>query len=125
MRPTVVALLAIVIGTAPAAAIDLTCSGVLHTYKPRHTEATVAPQAAVVDLDRRVISTPVGRFDINKIADDTISFGGESPSYSGLTIFGTLDRLTGLMTVIGQKPGNTAQAEMYSELNCSKAKRLF
>lgn len=115
----------IVMGTAPAAAVDLTCSGVMHTYNPKHIEATVAPGATVVDLDNHDITTPVGEFEITRVSEDSIAFGGRSPSYPGLTIFGTLDRVSGHMTVFWRKPNDTTHAEMYSELSCSKAKRLF
>jgi hypothetical protein len=94
-------------------------------YSPKHIEATVDPKDTVVDLDNRSIVSPVGEFNIITIAEDSISFGGESPSYPGLTIYGTLDRVSGHMTIFWRKPGATTKMEMYSELNCSKAKRLF
>ena len=42
-----------------------------------------------------------------------------------LVVFGTLDRISGLMRVFWRHPGDTSKAAMYSELNCSAAKRLF
>jgi hypothetical protein len=118
-------ILLLAISTAPASAIDLTCGGVMHTYSPRHVEGTVATQATVVDLENRDIVTPVGEFNITTASENSISFGGVSPSYPGLTIFGTLDRVTGHMTIFWRKPGDDAHMAMYSELNCSKANRLF
>jgi hypothetical protein len=125
MKTMGLVLLTLAISIAPANAVDLTCGGSMHTYNPKHIEGTVAPQATVVNLEEKYIATPVGEFDITKVSEDSISFGGTSPSYPGLTIFGTLDRVTGHMTVFWRKPGDTSHMAMYSELNCSKAKRLF
>ena len=40
------------ITVTPAEAIDLSCTGVMHTYKPKHVEATVDAGVAVVDLEQ-------------------------------------------------------------------------
>jgi len=62
-------------------------------------------------------------FRITTIADDSISF--DDPDSKQLVVFGTLDRISGLMRVFWRHPGDTSKAAMYSELNCSAAKRLF
>jgi hypothetical protein len=58
----------------PVEAIDLSCQGVMHTYEMKQKEGTVDPGAAVVDLERKRIATPVGSFRITTISDDSISF---------------------------------------------------
>ena len=108
---------------APAAAIDLICSGAMHTYGSNHNAATVPPGAAIVDLENRSISTPVGNFHITTVSDDSISF--DDPTKKQLVLHGTLDRWSGLMRVFWRNPGDDTQAVMYSELKCSIAKRLF
>ena len=108
---------------APAAAIDLICSGAMHTYGSNHNAAAVPPGAAIVDLENRSISTPVGNFHITTVSDDSISF--DDPTKKQLVLHGTLDRWTGLMRVFWRNPGDDTQAVMYSELKCSIAKRLF
>jgi hypothetical protein len=108
---------------APAAAIDLICSGAMHTYGSNHNAAAVPPGAAIVDLENRSISTPVGNFHITTVSDDSISF--DDPAKKQLVLHGTLDRWTGLMRVFWRNPGDDTQAVMYSELKCSIAKRLF
>ncbi|MCK1274428.1 hypothetical protein IVB46_04120 [Bradyrhizobium sp. 61] len=121
-----IVLLLLLSNTGRAATIDLTCSGVMHSYVPKHIEGAVAPQATVVDLENQFITTPVGEFEIGTVSDDSISFKAESPpSYPGLSVFGTLDRLTGLMRIFWRKPNDNTRAQMFAELNCSKARRLF
>jgi hypothetical protein len=104
MRKACVSLLLFMASAVPARAIDLTCSGVMHSYGAKHLQGTVEPQATVVNLDEKYITTPVGEFDITSVSENSVSFGGTSSSYPGLTIFGTLDRVTGHMTVFWRKP---------------------
>jgi hypothetical protein len=108
---------------APAEAIDLSCKGVMHTYEMKQKEGTVDPGAAVVDLEQKRIATPVGSFRITNISDDSISF--DDPKSKQLVVFGTLDRISGLMRVFWRHPEDTSKMAMYSELKCSSAKRLF
>jgi len=42
-----------------------------------------------------------------------------------LAVFGTLDRVSGHMTVFWRNPKDNAKMAIYSELECSAAKRLF
>jgi hypothetical protein len=90
------------ITVTPAEAIDLSCTGVMHTYKPKHVEATVDAGAAVVDLEQKRIATPVGSFRITNISDDSISF--DDPRSKNLAVLGTLDRISGLMRVFWRQP---------------------
>jgi hypothetical protein len=115
--------LALAITIAPAEAIDLTCKGVMHTYELKQTEGTVEPRAAVVDLEHKRIATPVGSFRITTISDDSISF--DDPNSKQLVVFGTLDRISGLMRVFWRHPEDNSKVATYSELKCSSAKRLF
>jgi hypothetical protein len=116
-------LLTLAIGVAPARAIDLSCSGEMHYYKPKHIEMTVPPGAAILDLENSRITSSVGNFRITKVADDSISF--DDPKGKELVVDGTLDRVSGLMTVFWHKPEDWKQAIRYSELKCSVAKRMF
>ena len=115
--------LALAVPITPAEAVDLSCKGVMHTYEMKQKEGTIDPGAAVVDLEHKRIATPVGSFRITTISDDSISF--DDPSSKELVVFGTLDRISGLMRVFWRHPGDTSKAAMYSELNCSASKRLF
>jgi hypothetical protein len=115
--------LAVVTTVTPASAIDLSCTGVMHTYEMERKQGTVDPGAAVVDLEHKTIATPVGNFRIKTIADDSVTF--DDPSSKQLVVFGTLDRISGLMRVFWRHPGETSRAAMYAELTCSAAKRLF
>jgi hypothetical protein len=115
--------LALATTITPAEAIDLSCQGVMHTYEMKQKEGTVDPGAAVVDLEHKRIATPVGSFRITTISDDSISF--DDPNSKQLVVFGTLDRISGLMRVFWHHPGDNSQAAMYAELKCSTAKRLF
>jgi hypothetical protein len=82
---------------APAEAIDLTCRGEMHTYRPQHIEMTVPPGATIVGLEKRRITTPVGHFQITNVSDDSISF--DAPAEKQLVVEGSLDRNSGLMRV--------------------------
>jgi hypothetical protein len=115
--------LLLAISITGAEAIDLRCSGVMHTYKGKHIEATVLPQATTVDLEQRRIATPVGEFHITEVSEGSISF--DDPKSKQLAVFGTLDRVSGLMRIFWRDPGDNTHMAMYSELNCSAAKRLF
>jgi hypothetical protein len=118
------ATLVFAISIARAEAINLTCGGVMHTYNAKHIEGTVSPQATVIDLEQRRMTTPVGDFSITDVSEGSISFG-DGGQRKDLAVFGTLDRVTGLMRVFWRRPGDNARMAMYSELNCSAAKRLF
>jgi hypothetical protein len=109
--------------TARAEAVDLSCSGVTHTYRPKHIEMEVAPAAANVDLQEHKISTPVGTFHITTVSETEVSF--DQPTNRRYVVDGTLDRVSGLMKVFWHLPNEANQMTMYSELNCSIAKRLF
>ena len=76
-----------------------------------------------MDLEHKHIATPVGSFRITTISDDSISF--DDPNSKQLVVFGTLDRISGLMRVFWRHPEDTSKVAMYSELKCSTAKRLF
>jgi hypothetical protein len=115
--------LALATTITPVEAIDLSCQGAMHTYEMKQKEGTVDPGAAVVDLERKRIATPVGSFRITTISDDSISF--DDPNSKQLVVFGTLDRISGLMRVFWRHPEDNSKAAMYAELKCSAAKRLF
>jgi hypothetical protein len=115
--------LTLAVTIAAAEAIDLSCQGVMHTYEMKQIEGTVEPGAAVVDLEHKRIATPVGSFRITTISDDSISF--DDPNSKELVVFGTLDRISGLMRVFWRHPNDNSKAAMYAELKCSAAKRLF
>jgi hypothetical protein len=123
MKAVLIAAAILAVTIAPAAAIDLSCKGVMHTYEMEQKEGAVDPGAAVVDLEQKRIATPVGNFRITTISEDSISF--DDPSSKQLVVFGTLDRISGLMRVFWRHPNDNSRAAMYAELKCSAAKRLF
>jgi hypothetical protein len=113
--------------------IDLVCSGTLQG--PKFADSTVGPGATRVDLEGRHISTPVGNFRITKVGETTVWFEGD-PEKPFLQIgvgWGSLDRLSGKMTVWWATPnerakwkaGETSTVALFGELRCSAAKRLF
>jgi hypothetical protein len=108
---------------ASAEAIVLSCSGVMHTYSTGHIEGAVPTGATIVDLEKRRITTPVGAFHITNVLDDSISF--DDPAETQLVVFGTLDRISGLMRVFWRNPKDNTKVVRFSELKCSTAKRLF
>lgn len=83
-----------------------------------------------MDLEKKRIATPVGNFRITRISDESIAF--DDPT-SKLVVFGTLDRVSGAMNVFWRTAAQEAKvqaglpsaAEMYADLKCSAAKRLF
>jgi hypothetical protein len=115
--------LALAITIAPAEAIDLSCTGVIHTYDLEKKQGTVEPGASVVDLEQKRIATPVGSFRIKTIAEDSITF--DDPTSKEFVVFGTLDRISGLMRVFWRLPNDTSRTARYAELKCSAAKRMF
>ena len=114
---------ALAIGIAPARAIDLTCRGEMHYYESKHIEVTIPPGAAIVDLEKRSITTPLGDFRITVVSEGSISFS--DPAEKWLIVSGTLDRMSGLMRVFWQNPKDNTKMARYGELKCSTAKRLF
>lgn len=115
--------MALAVITTPANAVDLSCTGVMRTYEMKQKEGTVDPGAAVIDLEHKTIATPVGSFRITTISDDSISF--DDPKSRDLVVFGTLDRISGLMRVFWRHPNDDSRMAMIAELKCSAAKRLF
>jgi hypothetical protein len=102
----------------------------MHTFAMETKQHPVDPGAAVVDLEKKRIATPVGNFRITRILDESITF--DDPT-SNLLVFGTLDRVSGAMNVFWRTAAQEAKvqsglpsaAQMYAELKCSAAKRLF
>lgn len=115
--------LTLAISTAPADAVDLTCSGVMHTYGASHMEGTVEPGATVVDLGAKHMTTPIGDFRITGVSEGSVAF--DDPAEKRLIVFGTLDRISGRMTVLWRDAKRPSKLARYSELQCSTAKRLF
>ena len=115
---------------ASAQVIDLVCGGTYSAWYPEKITANVAPAATRVDLEQRLLSTPAGKFRISKIGETTISIYEERPE---LILSGSLDRLTGRLTILGQHPaeaaklraGSSAKSAISIELHCSVPKRLF
>jgi len=89
-------------------------------YEPNHMEG-LASGGTTVDLENRELATPVGNFRIISFDDRTVSF--DDPR-SDLGVFGTLDRITGQMTVIWRRAG-ASQMSRYANLQCGPARRLF
>jgi hypothetical protein len=97
----------------------------MHTYRGKSIEGVVQPQATTINLEEKYITTPVGEFDIKTVSEGSISFGDVGKMWKDVNAFGTLDRVTGLMTVFWRNPNDPAHMAAYSELHCSAAKRLF
>lgn len=111
------------VSVSPAWAIDLSCKGMMHTYGSTPMEGAVEPGATVVDLDQKSITTPIGDFRITTVTDASVSF--DDPTEKRLVVFGTLDRISGRMTVFWRNPRDNTKMARYGELQCSAAKRLF
>ena len=114
------------------AIIDLVCSGAVQFYE----HGTVTPTATRVDLEHNFISTPVGNFRIRKVEETKIWFEDDPEKQSaiqGHTAEGSLDRLSGQMTIWWQRPteraelraGLSSKVGMSVELRCSAPTRFF
>lgn len=109
--------------------VDLVCSGTMQS-RPANVTGTVAPGATHIDLGVNTILTPVGTFEIIRLDDSQLSFGG---LMQGLHASGTLDRVSGEMTVFFRNDEEKRRMQaglehtytMYARLRCSTAKKLF
>jgi hypothetical protein len=101
---------------------DLACGGTLHQYQPERSEASIAPAATSVDLTKRLIQTPLGKFSISEIQETKIWFVDPGKA---LWMSAYLDRLTGEMTIFWFHSKDMSHPTAYAELSCSPAKRLF
>src|SRR4051812_15165302 len=97
MRAAIVMLSILVAIASPSRAqvVDLVCAGTMQS-RPDNITATVAPGAAHIDLKENTIETPVGSFAISNVDGNTVTFSG---MLQRLHAFGTLDRVTGAMSV--------------------------
>jgi hypothetical protein len=110
--------------------VTLSCGGSMTSYQPQAISGTVAPGAAVVDLEKRTLLTPVGHFRITSASESSVSF--DNPRDQGI-VFGTLDRITGRLSVMwmtgseNQKRvrGQAFNMTAYADLNCTARQRLF
>src|SRR3954452_11472384 len=93
--------------------IDLVCRGTVQIYEPPPAgNDTVTPTATRVDLEHNFISTPVGDFRISKVEETKIWFEDDPEKQSaiqGHTAEGSLDRLSGQMTIWWQRPTERAK----------------
>jgi hypothetical protein len=121
------------ISPAVADPANLSCSGVLHVYRPERFDASIAATATTVDLAARRIRTPLGVFRITSVHETGIMIGDDpSPGFDFFT-WGSLDRSTGKMLLqfmtseqhsrlLANAP---AQADRAAEFDCTVAQRLF
>jgi hypothetical protein len=111
---------------ASAEAISLVCGGSMRRYLPTHQDINVAPEASSLDISNRQIITPIGTYPITQVEETKITFGTRA-------LKGTLDRLTGAMLIFQRPDGDKTdmqtnmppQVQMYADLKCSVAKRMF
>jgi hypothetical protein len=128
MRFAVALLGALITHAAQAQVISLACEGMVHQFAPERTSAKTYG-AAIVDIDRKVLTTPMGKFEIYQAGDTNISFG----DHASLIVTGSLDRMTGRMNIYwrtvaeNQKmiAGQKAQMMMQVEMTCVPNKPLF
>ncbi|THD65325.1 MAG: hypothetical protein E7813_15285 [Bradyrhizobium sp.] len=117
-------------GSAFAEPVSLICEGTFYNYASTTARSTVGPAAATLDIENTRFETPVGTFHILRTEETSISF--DEPSAS-LVVYGTLDRLTGVVTASWTTLAENAKrksllpykSQAYVELHCSPAKRLF
>lgn len=115
---------------ASAQIADLSCSGKMHQYIPEHREGSISPGAARIDIEKRALATPVGDFRITHVHDNSISFDSLTDP---LVVFGTLDRVTGAMTIFWRTQAEDAKLKAglphtvtrYADMACIPAKRMF
>jgi hypothetical protein len=108
--------------------INLVCRGQVIKYNP--TIEALTEGAATIDLDQNSLTTSLGEFHIINVGDTSINFNGTENS---LVVFGTLDRITGKMTVFWYTPEDWAKVQAYqdahfsrhAQLTCSASKKLF
>ncbi|WP_157839366.1 hypothetical protein [Bradyrhizobium diazoefficiens] len=135
---TVLGLLGLGLGSASITPADadpanLSCSGILHVYRPERFDASVAATTTTVDLAARKITTPLGVYRITSIHEAGIMFGADpSPDFNFVT-FGSLDRSTGKMLLNFMTSeqharllaNEAAQSARAAEFDCVAAQRLF
>jgi hypothetical protein len=117
-------LFSIVPNVADAQTISLLCDGIMYTYTPRNVQGRV-----IIDLDNQSVSSPVGIFRIQGVADQLIAFNDPNRR----TVFGHVDRSSGEMMIYWYQPqeparlsaGEPPQLEKYADLRCAPSKRLF
>jgi hypothetical protein len=134
VRTRLVLMISLLVGcpcaTYAQGVVTLSCGGNMTTYQPQAIAGTVAPGATVVDLENRTLLTPVGRFRIISASESSVSF--DNPSDQGV-VFGTLDRITGRLSVMWMTSsenekrvrGQAFNMTAYADLNCTARQRLF
>jgi hypothetical protein len=83
-----------------------------------------APQAAEVDFDRKLVSTPVGAFQIDGGNERVITFKGEDP-LKGLDVWGYLHRFDGDMDIFWGRKMSPVLGRFFKCEVHPKPKRLF
>jgi hypothetical protein len=114
-----------------AAPVELSCGGTVHQYFPTVIDASLAPTATQVDLDRSSITTPLDRSRITDVDDSSISFAAGFAN--GYLVEGSLDRSSGKMNIrwltaeekVKLDHAGKAQMGMSADLKCAAATRLF
>jgi hypothetical protein len=81
--------------------IDLVCR---ETEYNEYNKVKGPSEAAVVDLERRRISTPVGDFQISSVSDTMVVFEGDDPQNKKLKVQGFVHRLTGEIDIFWSLP---------------------
>ena len=123
-------LFSIVPNIANAQVISLVCNGSMHTYSPGHIEAAISADSVLIDLDRRTISSSFGSFRIERVDERTVVINERN---SQLELWGSIDRFTGVMTVMWFLPQEAAKisaglqgkVERQVDLRCIPSRRLF
>lgn len=107
--------------------VILLCNGSLS--HPPEPKGSIGPSSVIIDLENKIIKTPLGEFTISRIDADSVVFG--QPTNSG-SVGGNIDRISGSMSIFwltaAQKEASKKgpfKYEMFASLECAPAKKMF
>jgi hypothetical protein len=115
-------LLALFTGVSYAAdKITLTCSGMQWDGRVPIKKEAVPPQSVIIDLDKGIVTMPLGDSDLSEITENYVMFAGVSDDRKR-SWKGRIDRISGsgyvTMSFGSEFSSNT-------QLSCKPAKPLF
>jgi hypothetical protein len=115
--------------SAQAAQVVLVCNGSLNF--PDNAPMTINGDSAMIDFDAGTFKPPIySPYQITKVTDTDVNFGLETSTTS---IFGTIDRISGNLSMNVMKPedrkrimaGHSAKMLAWMSAKCVPAKRMF
>jgi hypothetical protein len=105
---------------------DMACKGVFNDYDAKILQSEIRDTGGRLDFNSRVIRTPIGSYRIDSVDEREVqiedSVNTNDKGY--LRIWGKLDRHTGDLYIIWQRP-NVDNLTYLAEFSCTPSRRLF